>query len=83
MEYKNIYRLKGNADLLPGKGVIPAGKEISGLHCIKKPTENVIIRFLGGEKSEFPPNAFVPGAIYPYSIRQISPSGEDCFYALR
>lgn len=83
MEYKHIHKLKGNADLMPGKGVIPEGSNIKALHCIKKPTDKVVIRFVGNEKADFPPESFVPGAIYPFSIRQISKSGEDCFYGLR
>ncbi len=79
----NIYTLEKDKDLAPGKGILPVGsKPIKAIHCIAQPSSEVIIRTINGQVVKFPPNSFVPGAIYSYSIRQINEAGAGCFLGL-
>lgn len=79
----NVYILEKDKDLLPGKGILEKGvKPIKAIHCIQQPTSEVVIRTLNGQVISFPPAAFVTGAIYPYSIRQINEVGASCFLGL-
>lgn len=79
----NIYTLVKDKDLAPGKGVVPEGsKGIKALHCISRPSSEVVIRMVNGQVIKFPSTSFVAGAIYPYSIRQINEAGAGCFLGL-
>jgi hypothetical protein len=80
---KKIYKLEANKDLHPGHGIIPAGSNpIKAIHCITSPNAEVVIRLTNGEIFNFPPHAFVQGAIYPYEIRQVNEVASDCFLGL-
>lgn len=80
---KKIYKLEANKNLTPGKGIVPATAEpIKALHCIKRPHAEVSIRTIEGQAITFPIEAFVPGAIYPYSVIQVNEAGANCFLGL-
>jgi len=76
-----VYKLTANVDLGPGGNHI-TGNAIKALHCVTGPETDIVIRMLDNQVITFPPEAFVPGAIYPYSIRQINDEGARCFLGL-
>jgi hypothetical protein len=80
---KKFYTLQPNIDYLPGKGQIPENeKPISALHCIAQPQDIVVFRTISGQVCKLPPEAFVPGAIYPYEVRQVNESASLSFIGL-
>ena len=76
-----VYSLTANVDLAAG-GKHISGNAIKALHCIRQPESEVVIRMLDNQVVKFPPEAFVAGAIYPYSIRQINDEGARSFLGL-
>lgn len=80
---KKVYKLEANVDYMPGKGIIPVkDKSITALHCITQPENDVVFRTMTGQVCKFPPDAFIPGAIYPYEIRQVNEIAAICFFGL-
>jgi hypothetical protein len=80
---KKFYTLQANIDYLPGKGHIPENqKTITAVHCIAQPKGEIIFRTINGQICKFPPEAFVPGAIYPFEIRQANEAAALCFIGL-
>lgn len=80
---KKVYKLEANIDYMPGKGVISdKDKSITALHCIRQPESDIIFRTMAGQVCKFPPEAFIPGAIYPYEIRQVNEVVSLCFLGL-
>lgn len=82
MAFHGGYKLKSKTNLLGGKGLIPKNKKLIALHCIAKPSENIVIQFHDDEIIHFPPDAFVPGGIYNFAIKQINEEGCKCFIGL-
>lgn len=82
--YKEVYELQPNVSLAPGKSVIINKNDgpIVALHCIKQPEKNIVFRLWSSRVITLPPDAFVPGAIYPYKILQINEEGAKCFMGL-
>lgn len=80
---KRFYTLQPNVDYLPGKGQISENeKPISALHCIAQPKSDIVFRTIAGQVCKLSPEAFVPGAIYPYEIRQVNEAAALSFLGL-
>lgn len=80
---KEFIKLIPNVDLTPGRGHLDKNSSpIYAIHCIKQPRENVVITPVSGEKFTFPASAFVQGAIYPFSVKEINDTGANCFVGL-
>lgn len=80
---KRIYRLDSNKNYLPGHGVIDRSHEpIKALHCIFPPSNKITFKTIENQTISMPKEAFVAGAIYPYSIIQINEEGAKCFIGI-
>jgi len=70
--FSKYIKIEDDKDYSPGAGIIPENSSpIVALHITRELNGYIYHYNINGEKTEFPPTAFVPGGIYNFPTSKI------------